>query len=82
MDLSSKNDRIPIGRRMAELRAEHGKTQTECAETLGVAQPTYAEMESGVGRFRSRDLIALAWMYGMEPKDAFPSFFSEPVEAA
>lgn len=81
MDLSSKKDRLPVARRMAELRAEHGKTQTECAAALGVAQPTYAEMESGVGRFRRRDLVTLAVLYGMTLEAAFPSF-AEPVEAA
>jgi len=79
VDLSSKESRISIGRRMACLRAEHGKTQVECAEALGVAQPTYAEMESGVGRIRRRDLVTLAVLYGTDIDTAFPAF-AESVE--
>lgn len=81
MDLSRKQDREPIARRMAELRAEHGRTQTECAEALGVRQNTYSEMESGGIRLRRRDLVTLAVLYGMEPEEAFPDFFAT-VEAA
>jgi transcriptional regulator with XRE-family HTH domain len=75
MDLTRKKFRLRIARRMAALRAEHGRTQVQCATALGVAQPTYAEMESGVGRIRRRDLVTLAHLYGIAPEDAFPAFF-------
>jgi transcriptional regulator with XRE-family HTH domain len=60
---------------MAELRAEHGLTQQQCADALGVAQNTYAEMETGRIRFRRRDLVTLAVLYGLPLEEAFPSFF-------
>lgn len=82
MDLTRKEDRLVIARRMAELRAEHGRTQVECADALGVAQPTYAGMEAGNGRIRKRDLVTLAWLYGLRPAKAFPEFFAKPVEVA
>lgn len=81
MDLSRKEDRKPIARRMAELRAEHERTQTECAEALGIRQNTYSEMESGAIRLRRRDLVTLSVLYGMEPEEAFPDFFSAEVAA-
>lgn len=75
MDLSRKRHRLPLARRMAELRAEHGLTQQQCADALGVAQNTYAEMETGHIRFRRRDLVTLAVLYGLPLEEAFPSFF-------
>lgn len=81
MDLSRKEDRAPIARRMAELRAEHGVTQQACADALGIQQNTYSEMESGHTRFRRRDLVTLAVLYGIEPEDAFPAFFGAEVAA-
>jgi transcriptional regulator with XRE-family HTH domain len=82
MDLTRKKYRLPIARRMAALRAEHGRTQVECATALGLAQPTYAEMESGVGRIRRRDLVTLAHLYGIPPEDAFPAFFGSAAEVS
>lgn len=83
MDLARKQDRLGLMARMAELRAEHGRTQAECAAALGVGQPTYAEMESGRIRFRRRDLVTLAVLYGLDPEEAFPEFFaSDKVGAA
>jgi transcriptional regulator with XRE-family HTH domain len=74
MDLTRKENRESLGRRMAELREEHRRTQQECADALGVAQNTYAQMESGVIRFRRRDLVTLAVLYGLRLEKAFPSF--------
>lgn len=81
MDLTRKEDRIPIARRMAELRARHDRTQAECAEALGVRQNTYSDMESGKIRIRRRDLVTLAVLYGMDPEDAFPSLDGEGAAA-
>lgn len=82
MDLSRKEDRMPIARRMAQIRAEHGMTQQQCADALGIQQNTYSEMETGHTRFRRRDLVTLAVLYGVEPEEAFPAFFADTVEAA
>jgi transcriptional regulator with XRE-family HTH domain len=81
MSAKRKDDRIELGRRMADLRREHGRTQQECADALGVAQPTYAEMEGGQGRIRRRDLVTLAVLYGVTLEVAFPTF-SEPGQRA
>lgn len=81
MNTNCKDNRAELGRRMAELRQIHRKTQQQCADALGVAQPTYAEMESGVGRIRRRDLVTLAVLYGMALDEAFPSF-AEPGQKA
>ena len=75
MDLSRKESRLPLARRMAELRATLGRTQQECADALGVSQPTYAGMEAGEIRFRRRDLVTLAVLYGLALEVAFPAFF-------
>lgn len=81
MGAKRKDDRSELGRRMAELRKEHSKTQQECADALGVAQPTYAEMEGGQGRIRRRDLVTLAVLYGVTLEIAFPAF-SQPGQRA
>lgn len=77
MDLMRKEDRVALGSRMAELREEYNRTQRECADALGIAQNTYAQMESGVIRFRRRDLVTLAVLYGLKLERAFPSFRRE-----
>lgn len=82
MDLTRKVDRAPIARRMAELREQHGATQQACADALGLAQNTYAEMEANEIRMRRRDLVTLAVLYQMEPADAFPAFFNSGRKAA
>jgi transcriptional regulator with XRE-family HTH domain len=82
MDLTRKEDRLPLARRMEELRLGHRHTQQECADALGVGQSTYAQMESGDIRFRRRDLVTLSVLYGMDPEEAFPDFFAERSAAA
>lgn len=74
MDLTRKENRVQLGGRMAELRETYGKTQQDAADALGVAQNTYAQMESGAIRFRRRDLVTLAVLYGMPLGRAFPAF--------
>lgn len=81
MDLTRKEDRAVLGERMHELRSIHRTTQQQCADALGVAQNTYAQMESGEIRFRRRDLVTLAVMYGLPQDEAFPSFFTERAAA-
>lgn len=67
------NDSKALGERMAELRAKYRHTQIECAAALGVAQSTYADMESGRGRIRRRDLVTIAALYGLTLGEAFPA---------
>ena len=74
MDLTRKETRLFLARRMAELRTRAGLTQQDCADALGVAQNTYAQMETGDIRFRRRDLVTLAVLYGMPMGEAFPEF--------
>jgi transcriptional regulator with XRE-family HTH domain len=82
MDLRRKEDRMPLARRMEQLRNTRRLTQQECADALGVGQSTYAQMESGEIRFRRRDLVTLAVLYGLTLDDAFPDFFAEPPAVA
>lgn len=77
---SERKDIDLIARRMAELRAEHGKSQEECARALGIRQNAYSYLERGETRPRRRDLVTLAVLYGMDPEDAFPMLAT--VEAA
>lgn len=81
MDLSRKEDRMPVTRRMKELRARHGFTQAECAQALGIRQNTYSEMESGKTRLRRRDLVTLSVLFEMEPTEAFPVLEGEEAAA-
>lgn len=70
-----------IRARMVELRTNAEKTQTQCANALGVAQNTYAEMESGECPVRRRDLVTLSVLYGLNLRQAFPSYL-EPMSLA
>lgn len=82
MDLTRKESRLPFARRMVELRKEKGVTQEDCAEALGIGQSSYCSMEAGDLRFRRRDLVTLAVLFGLEPEEAFPGFFSRRSAAA
>lgn len=72
MDLSTVRARAPYAAQMRTLRAERRWTQRECAEALGVSQPSYAAMEGNQARFRRRDLVTLAEMYELSLAEAFP----------
>lgn len=72
MGKKRKDIRSELAGRMAELRATHGKTQQQCADALGIAQNSYAELEGGRTRPRRRDLVTLAVLYGLAVDDAFP----------
>lgn len=82
MDLTRKEVRQPLAERMESLRKAAGRTQQESADALGVAQNTYAQMETAEIRFRRRDLVTLAVLYGMAPEEAFPTYFHPHVVAA
>ena len=58
--------------RLRELRLAAGKRQRECAEALGVTQPSYARRESGETPLRRRDKVALALLFGLSVDEAFP----------
>lgn len=75
MDLTRKENRERAASRMVELRRQYGRTQQACADALGIAQNSYAEMEAGKLRIRRRDLVTLAVFYGLPLEDAFPDFF-------
>jgi transcriptional regulator with XRE-family HTH domain len=82
MRLDSKKNRAPYAARMRELRQAHGKTQQQCASSLGVTQPVYAEMEANTLLFRRRDLVTLAVLYGMPLNKAFPAMVVAEEELA
>lgn len=73
MDLNRKDVRARVARRMAEIRREHGRSQAECAEALGIGQPSYSDMEAGQLKIRRRDLVTLAVFYGLSLDEAFPT---------
>lgn len=80
VDLSDPAERAPVAARMAELREQYDATQQECADALGVEQPTYAQMEGNGIRFRRRDLVTLADLFGLPKEEAFPDCFP-PISA-
>jgi transcriptional regulator with XRE-family HTH domain len=67
-----KHRPVPDASRLAELREAHGLTQQECADALGIGQPSYAKMESGQTPLRRRDRVTLAVRYGLSLSAAFP----------
>ena len=59
-----QGERIYIGRRIAELRAEVGMTQQELADTSGIKQGNIARIEGGKYNFTLDTLTALASAMG------------------
>ena len=79
MDIARKEGQERAAARLKELRARHRHTQQECADALGLEQPSYADMEGGRSRIRRRDLVTIADLYGIAKHEAFPEFFdAEP----
>ena len=78
MDLSRKENQEAAAARMRDLRKHFRHTQQECADALGVAQATYADMEGGRSLIRRRDLVTLAVLYGIAPETAFPEMTDLP----
>ncbi len=69
--LESKEDRAAYAARIRELRKERRYRMWECAEALGVAVATYSDMEGNNTRFRRRDLVTLATLYGLSLEEAY-----------
>lgn len=65
-----ENDQLAV--RLQELRRIYRHTQQECADALGISQPSYAEMERGETRIRRRDMVTIATLYGLTLEVAFP----------
>jgi transcriptional regulator with XRE-family HTH domain len=59
--------------RLVELRERFERTQQECADALGIGQPSYARMESGLTPLRRRDMVTLSVLYGLDVAEAFPA---------
>lgn len=73
-ELETEEGRRIYAERMRFLRELHEwASQSTCAEALGLAQPTYFQMESNRQRIRRRDLVTLAAMYGLPLEEAFPA---------
>lgn len=51
---------ILLGKRVAQLRQDHGMTQQQLADTLGIAQQTWANYETGRSRLPASMLPTLA----------------------
>jgi transcriptional regulator with XRE-family HTH domain len=54
---------VALGKRLARLRNVHGMTQQQLADTLGVAQQTLANYETGRSRLPADLLPALAVLF-------------------
>ena len=72
MNLKSKSDREIHALRMRWLRRHYDKTMQECADALGVNVSSYAGIEANGIKFRRRDLVTLADLYGLPLDEAFP----------
>jgi len=64
---SSHNE--SLHERLRELRVEHGKDQREIAERLGISQPQYSKMESGIHDLSINRLLLLCDFYEISPND-------------
>jgi transcriptional regulator with XRE-family HTH domain len=78
MDLSRKENQQAAAARMRELRQHFRHTQQECADALGITQPSYTAMERGESRIRRRDLVTISVLYGIAPEVAFPGMVDLP----
>jgi transcriptional regulator with XRE-family HTH domain len=59
-----------VGRRIAELRHQHGWTQRETAEKLRIEEQSLQRFERGAN-LTLRTLVKLAKMFGVEPQALF-----------
>jgi transcriptional regulator with XRE-family HTH domain len=60
-----------VGRRVAELRREHGWTQLELAERWGVGVGYVEDVEGGKENLTIESLVLLAWVLRAQPADLF-----------
>jgi transcriptional regulator with XRE-family HTH domain len=58
-----------LGTRIAQARRDHGLTQQELADHLGLAQQTFAHYEMGRVRFPASILPLLGEILGMTPEE-------------
>lgn len=63
--------RIRLGRRLRELRKEHGHTQLELAEAAGLSDKYIGELENGHRDVRLDTLERVAAALNVEPRDLF-----------
>lgn len=67
---------IPMGQRIRELRHQHGLSQRELGERVGVKQQVVANWESGSSNPKLKDLVALAETFSTTTDD----LLGRPVE--
>jgi transcriptional regulator with XRE-family HTH domain len=58
-----------LGRRIADLRTDHGMTQQEVAERLGLSRVAISQFEAGMSLPSERTVILLASLFKIEPPD-------------
>jgi len=66
-------------RRLVQERREHGYTQKQIAEALGVSNRTYSKWETGENEMDISTLCRLAELYGISPAAFFVDRWNQPV---
>jgi len=64
-DLYGSMDEKSIARNLERIRLEHGYSQDETAEKLGISRNTYGNLVSGKTKIISEYLLPLAGLYGI-----------------
>ncbi len=59
----------PLGRRIADLRAKLGWTQTDLAERLGISRVAVSHLEAGMSHPGERTVALLAGLFKVEPHE-------------
>jgi transcriptional regulator with XRE-family HTH domain len=59
----------PLGRRIADLRAKLGWTQSDLAERLGISRVAVSHLEAGMSHPGERTVALLAGLFKVEPHE-------------
>jgi len=65
---------VKLGRRLQELRDEHGLSQTQLADMAGIGRPHLSQIENGAVAARIDTLYALARALDMKLEELFRGF--------
>ncbi len=63
---------MTVGERLKKARERLGKTQAEVAAELGCTQPTIHAWESDDNLPRTKEVRAVATVYGLKPEQLLP----------
>src|SRR5262245_6838585 len=71
----------PLGRRIADLRAKLGWTQTDLAERLGISRVAVSHLEAGMSTPGERTVALLAGLFKVEPHELVAGTTYPPAKA-